>query len=384
VKSLLRLARHANEVFEVPRDLILRRYPPFVTGGPLPRGHVPVFVFHSAQGADFERKLHYLAENRYVTLSAAEYLEILTGARPAPERAVVLTFDDGRASVFTVAYPLLRKFGMKAVLFIVPGRLDSAAPRRTPEGAAAGAEGFVSWEEVVELSRSRIFDIESHSLMHARVHTEPRLSGFLAPADREGYKAMDVPLIRQPNGSDLLAGEAPLGTPLLHSAPRTAEVLRFYEDPSIRKACVEAVADAGGEAFFEKPGWERQLERLAARIPVTGRLESPLEREQAVRRELAESKRQIEDRTGRPVTHLCYPWHASGPTARRLAAELGYRTAFCGKVPGTPLTAVGGDPLAIARIGEDYVELLPGRGREDLLGVLRHKWRRRINTQGKS
>ena len=27
----------------------------------------------------------------------------------------------------------------------------------------------------------------------------------------------------------------------------------------------------------------------------------------------------IEERTGRPVSHLCYPWHASGATARELA-----------------------------------------------------------------
>jgi len=108
-------------------------------------------------------------------------------------------------------------------------------------------------------------------------------------------------------------------------------------------------------------------------------LESPAEREEAIRRELAESKRQIEEHTGQTVTHLCYPWHVSGPTARRLAAQLGYRTAFCGKVRGVPITPVGGDPLTIARIGEDYVELLPGRGREDLFRILRRKWRRRLD-----
>jgi hypothetical protein len=48
-----------------------------------------------------------------------------------------------------------------------------------------------------------------------------------------------------------------------------------------------------------------------------------------------------------------------------------------GKVPGTPLTLAGGDPMAIARIGEDYVELLPGRGRADLRQILRRKWLRR-------
>jgi hypothetical protein len=47
-------------------------------------------------------------------------------------------------------------------------------------------------------------------------------------------------------------------------------------------------------------------------------------------------------------------------------------------VPGVPLTPPGGDHLAIARIGEDYVELLPGRGRDSLANVLRRKWSRRL------
>ena len=111
---------------------------------------------------------------------------------------------------------------------------------------------------------------------------------------------------------------------------------------------------------------------------ISGRTESPQERETAIRFELAEARRVLEERTGRPVVHLCYPWHASGPIARRLAREAGYRTAFCGKVPGAVITRAGGDLERIARIGEDYVELLPGRGRDRLASVLARKWSRRF------
>ena len=38
----MRLVHQIRESWEVPRDIVLRRYPPFVTGGPLPRGDVPV------------------------------------------------------------------------------------------------------------------------------------------------------------------------------------------------------------------------------------------------------------------------------------------------------------------------------------------------------
>ena len=102
------LGQKARDAFEVPRDLFLGRYPAFVTGGPLPRGHVPVFVFHSLEPESFARKLQHLADNDYVTLSATEYFQFLMGTRPAPQNAVVLTFDDGRGSLWSIGQPLMR------------------------------------------------------------------------------------------------------------------------------------------------------------------------------------------------------------------------------------------------------------------------------------
>lgn len=363
---LKKLAKHAREAWEVPRDLLLGRYPGFVTGGGLPKGHVPVFVFHTLEPESFGRKLAYLAANGYTTLSAEEYFLVLMGTRPAPDRAVVLTLDDGRASVHSVGLPLLTRHGMKAIAFLIP--------------SSVGSEGFLSWEEVEQLSRSGLVDVQSHSLSHARIHVAPQVVDFLTPEMRIGYRALDVPLIHD-GGRDLEVQEIPLGTPLLRSASRLSEELRFYEDPRIRLAAVERVAAEGGPGFFHKAGWRRVLRRLldSGSVSHHGRLETPADREAAIRSELAESKRLIEEKSGRPVTHLCYPWHVSGRTAERVAREVGYRTAFCGKVRGVPLTQPGGDPLRIARIGEDYLETLPGKGRASIVEILRTKWRRRVS-----
>ena len=387
---LRKLGRQAREAFEVPRDLLLGRYPAFVTGGPLPRGHVPVFVFHSLEPDSFARKLQYLAENEYVALSATEYFQFLMGTRPAPQGAVVLTFDDGRGSLWSVGQPLLRRYGMKGIVFLVPGRVpsrpgplpptwdDVETRRQSPEailGREQGDGAFLSWEEIDSLSHSGLFDFQSHTLTHARIHTAARVTGFLTPDLRRGYAAMDVPVM-EVDGMDRLAPDLPLGTPLLRSESRTSESIRFYEDAEIRRACVDTVAEEG-EGFFARRDWRARLRRLVDRRPIRGRWETAEQREAALRRELAGARRLIEERTNRPVLHICYPWHAAGPTAQRLAREAGYRTAFMGKVPGTPITLPGGDPMSIARIGEDYVELLPGRGRADLGAILRRKWQRR-------
>jgi peptidoglycan/xylan/chitin deacetylase (PgdA/CDA1 family) len=381
-----------KEAWEVPRDLLLRRYPAFVTGGTLPPGDVPVFVLHGAHPRSLEPKLQHLADNGYVALDADEYLDVIGGVRPAPKRAIVLTFDDGRGSLWSVAQPLLRRFGLKAVVFLVPGRMRSrpGTPAPTWSDVEAGrvaaeevlrreqGEGaLLSWEEVEALATTGLFDFQSHTLTHARVHTAPRVVGFASPASRRGYDAFDQPLVRE-GERDLLGEDVPLGTPLLRSAPRTSEQPRFFEDAGIRRRCVELVAAEGGARFFDRPGWEERLRRAIRGHRVGGRFETAEEREGSLARELGESRRLIEERTGRPVTHLCYPWHSFGPTAERLARDVGYRSAFCGKVAGTPITRPGDDPRRIARLGEDYVELLPGRGRATLAEIVRRKWARRF------
>ena len=387
------LLRQAGEAWEVPRDLLLRRYPAFVTGGELPKGHVPVFVFHSLEPVSFGRQLAHLAENGYVTLSAGEYVEILDGTRSAPERAVLLTFDDARGSLWTIGQPLLRKHGMRGVVFVVPARLASRAgalsstwddvetgqaDAATVLGREKGDGAFLSWEEVRALSTQGVFEFQSHSLNHAQVHSATRLVGFLTPALRRGgYEAMDVPLVWTPSG-DLFAADAPLGTPLLASTSRLADAPRFFEALEWRERAVSLVNAEGGEAFFTRPDARRRLLDALGRATPPGRWETPAEQEQALRRELVDSREQIEAQTKQPVVHLCYPWHVSSPLAQRLAHEAGYRTVFWGKVAGVPLTTRGGDLSRIARVGEDYVLLLPGSGRQSLTSVLRHKWTRRL------
>lgn len=390
---ITRLRRHAAATWEVPRDLLLGRYPEFVTGGPLHKGHVPVFCFHSLEPEGFGRKIAHLAENGYVTLSADEYFLHLMGVKRAPEKAVVLTFDDGRASVRTVGLPLMRRYGMKGIVFIVPGHTVSRAGPLPPtwdavrQGEATAEsvlerenadDAFLSWEEIADLTGSGLFEFHSHSLSHARVHTTPQLAGFMTPELSRGYGPLDVPLIHD-GRRDLPSAAIPLGTPLFRSESRLSEATRFYEDPTVREACVARVAEQGA-GFFNRRGWQRELRRLVRKKHVTGHVEAAEAREAAIRRELAQARREIEARTGKRAIHLCYPWHVSGPTSRRIAREVGYRTAFCGKLNGVPITLAGGDPQQIARVGEDYVELLPGKNRGSLTSILRLKLARRLGS----
>lgn len=73
--------------------------------------------------------------------------------------AVVLTFDDGRASDFEVAFPLLLEAGAQAEFFV--------------NTATIGRPGFVSWRQMAEM-QARGMSFQSHGHDHVDLTPLPR------------------------------------------------------------------------------------------------------------------------------------------------------------------------------------------------------------------
>ena len=108
------------------------------------------------------------------------------------------------------------------------------------------------------------------------------------------------------------------------------------------------------------------------------RFETPEDVSTAIRFDLAEARRLIREKAGAESVALCYPWHVHSATARRLAGEAGYEVAFAGKADsGSSISGPESDRFALARVGEDYVERLPGPNRRPLLSILKEKLVRR-------
>jgi peptidoglycan/xylan/chitin deacetylase (PgdA/CDA1 family) len=71
----------------------------------------------SATPESFERQLLHLAE-RYSVVSTEQVLAAVRHEQPLPERAVLLTFDDGYRDFGEIAWRILRRYGMPALLFV--------------------------------------------------------------------------------------------------------------------------------------------------------------------------------------------------------------------------------------------------------------------------
>lgn len=147
----------------------------------IPRRILPVLMYHrfgTAAAGDpelwiteeqFAAQLRWLREHDYRTLSLDEAYAILA-AGPVPQRAVLLTIDDGFAEDLQRAADLLRQHEARATVFVPAGLLGQAVnlshpagdATKTSSGTIADVDGLRQWLQ-------QGFDVGCHSLTHLDV-----------------------------------------------------------------------------------------------------------------------------------------------------------------------------------------------------------------------
>jgi hypothetical protein len=66
----------------------------------------------------FDQQMRYLKDNKYKVITLSQLHDFLNYRYALPKRSVVITLDDGYRSAYDIAYPILKKYGFTATLFI--------------------------------------------------------------------------------------------------------------------------------------------------------------------------------------------------------------------------------------------------------------------------
>jgi len=133
---------------------------------------IPILVYHrfgltvsdrmTVTVSLFESHLKYLREDGYTVISLRQLVQYrLTGTFTLPSRSVVITVDDGHRSVYAHMLSLVHLYRIPVTLFVYPS-------------AISNADYALTWEQLLELKETGLFDIQSHSYWHPNFKEEKR------------------------------------------------------------------------------------------------------------------------------------------------------------------------------------------------------------------
>ena len=143
---------------------------------------VPILCYHRIREApigattvtpeNFRNQLMTLTANGYriIPLSDLVAWRLGTGAAPA-EHSVVITFDDGHASFYDNAKPILDSLHVPVTMFLVTSCISHGTY-------------CVGWDQVASLERDPLVDLESHTVDHPNFSRQQRR---LASASYDHY-----------------------------------------------------------------------------------------------------------------------------------------------------------------------------------------------------
>ena len=343
-------------------------------------GGIPVIMYHSV-GPDypgwrwnhlktplevFEGQMRILRDRGWNTISLKQLHEHMKDNAQVPDHPVVLTFDDGYLDNWVYAFPILKKYGHRAVIWMSSDFVDPRGEiRRNMDDVWEGRvrredldiNGFLSWEEMKSMIKSGHIEIQSHGQTHTWYYAGPEIVDFHRPEEIESYSAPPwlgwniFPDKKYEYLAVKLSDSVPLGTPIYRSGKSLA-IRRYFEDTALTELLTGHVAREGGAGFFSRPGWREELESLArGHRPRNDRLETEAEYESRVRFELEESRRILETSLGTKVEFLCWPGGGRNPRTLEIAGEAGYLATTTHYEDKSRKNIFGQNPAEINRIG---------------------------------
>ncbi len=119
----------------------------------------------------FREQMEYVKRNGYTTLTFSELRAIDAGEKPMPEKPLLVTFDDGYANNYELAYPILKELGLKANIFLVHDTLEGKNAWHNP--ATEPQIPMLTWAQVKEMQDSGVVEFGSHTMSHKNLARIP-------------------------------------------------------------------------------------------------------------------------------------------------------------------------------------------------------------------
>jgi peptidoglycan/xylan/chitin deacetylase (PgdA/CDA1 family) len=357
----------------------------------LDKSIVPVLMFHSVglNNSDwiyshlsepvglFKDKMLLLKHKKFNFIFWNELHDHMNNTHKLPDNSLMLTFDDGYLDNWVYVFPYLKKYRIKATIFVNPDFVDPGIVKRLNlEDVWQGkctlkeldATGFLNWSEMKEMESSDLVDIQSHAQTHTWYFSGHDIVDYHKPSKTPPYPWLlwNQRPERKPHymkENQQLFVE--YGHPIFQYG-KSLITRRYFPSEQLVTCLIEFVKDNGEESFFTINNWQEKIDNYAAKLHdrYKGRYETDAEYHSRVRCELYNSKKIIETNLDKQVDFICWPGGGNNETTRQIAKKLGYKAwTLSSRDLSDFRNRPGANPYNVKRIGTSNKISIKGYGK---------------------
>lgn len=286
---------------------------------------IPIFLYHQVNSLSnvtpelFEEHLKIIEKLKMKTLTISEYY-----SKKTSKNSILITFDDGYFDNYKYVFPLLKKYNMKATIFLntlyiadkrkfepkieLNYEANYEAIKNFIESGIGFSEQYLSWEEIKEMYDSGLLDFQAHSHKHTAMFTDSKILDF-SKKDKMDYT--DI----------YLYGEAEDNFPIFSKRGE-------YTGPAliIKREFFNIFRNFFNEQLVNITDKKQQLIAAQNFIDINKKYFSKETEEEYIKRiqnEFLENKNLIEKKIGTNVQFFCWPWGHRNNKTIEILKDLG-------------------------------------------------------------
>jgi len=107
----------------------------------------------------FEEQIKTLKNDGYTFMTARELANVISAVSTLPKKPILITIDDGHWDVDTDILPILKKYNIKATMYVIPG--------------FTGGSDFMTKAQVEDVIKSELVEVGAHTVHHVSLKGKP-------------------------------------------------------------------------------------------------------------------------------------------------------------------------------------------------------------------
>ncbi len=260
---------------------------------------------------EFEAHMEYISDMNTFKMEELEGLDY-----HLPKNSILVTFDDGYMNNYTNAFPILKKYNIKATIFLNTRYVGRDA-------------SYLGWKEIREMYESGLVDFQLHTHSHFPTIRKFEIKGFFSE-DEGDFVKREYFTVFNVNSRDTYEGENDFkkfnftGLPVFKIRSQIA--IRGYR---LKEDFLKEYRKIEESEEFCKKSKKGRKKYLNDRFRREGEkyFEKVTEEEfnKILTFEITENKRIIEENLGKKAEYLAYPWGHKYSGKRRDIEALGIK-----------------------------------------------------------